>query len=139
MDAQSIADVFAGFAPVRLRRMFSGHGIYADELIFALEIGGEIFLKVDAQTEAQFAAVGSQPFTYDRAGKSASMAYWRMPQIAFDDEEELTRWCNLALDAARRASVRKQLGRKPAKPVKRKPIKQLGAARRAGRGPARSR
>jgi DNA transformation protein len=134
MDARAIADIFADFGRVRLKRMFGGHGIYADDLFFALEIGGEIFLKVDAATEAVFKAAGSEPFTYDRAGKPASMAYWRLPEPAFDDPDELRRWCELALDAARRASARKHLTRKDSKPVK-----QPRAARRAGPMPARSR
>jgi DNA transformation protein len=127
MDAQSIADIFADFGPVRLERMFGGHGIYADEVFFALEIGGEIFLKVDAETEADFAAAGSQPFTYDRAGKTASMAYWRMPETAFDEPDELNRWCGMAMAAARRAAAR----RKPARPVKRPRAAPKAGSRRA--------
>jgi DNA transformation protein and related proteins len=119
MDAASIAELFSPFAPVRLRKMFGGHGIYADGLFFALESGGEIFLKTDAETEAIFAEAGSHTFSYDRAGKTMRMAYWRMPETAFDDPDELTRWCGLALDAAHRASLRKNLAHGRSKPVKR--------------------
>ena len=79
MDAASIAELFSPFAPVRLKRMFGGHGIYADELFFALESAGEIFLKTDAESEPAFAAAGSLPFSFDRAGKTTVTSYRRMP------------------------------------------------------------
>jgi DNA transformation protein and related proteins len=131
MDAGSIADIFADFGPVRVRRVFGGHGVYADGIVFALELRGEIFLKADAESEAAFAAMGSSPFTYQRrsSGKSTTLPYWRMPETAFDDPDELRRWCGLALDAARRAALRK-----PAASVRRP-----RAARKAGSMPSRSR
>jgi len=144
MDPRAIADIFAAFGSVRCKRMFGGHGIYADDLCFALEISGEIFLKADDETESRFAAAGSQPFTYERAGKTASLGYWRLPDDGFDDDDELRRWSNLALAAARRAAARK--GKRPVKPrpvkastVKRRIVKPPGAARKAVRASPKSR
>ena len=129
MDPSSIADLFAEFGPVRVRRVFGGHGVYADDVVFALELRGEIFLKADAETDALFEAAGSTPFTYARKrGGTTTLPYWRMPEAAFDDPDELKRWCGIALGAARRAALGK-----PAK------IKRPRAAREAGRAPAKSR
>ena len=36
MDADFIRDLFSEFGPVDVRRMFSGAGVYADGVIFAL-------------------------------------------------------------------------------------------------------
>jgi DNA transformation protein len=106
MDASTIAEIFAEFGPVRVRRVFGGHGIYADDLVFALELRGEIFLKSDAETDALFEAEGSTPFTYERKrGGTTKLPYWRMPVTAFDDPDELKRWCNIALAASRRAAL----------------------------------
>ncbi len=131
MDAGAIADIFAEFGPVRVRRVFGGHGIYADDMVFALELRGEIFLKADAESEAAFASAGSSPFTYLRRsnGKSTTLPYWRMPETAFDDPDDLKRWCNLALDAARRAARRKPSEK----------LRRPRAARKAGRAPAKPR
>ena len=52
MDRDGLEELFAPFAVVSVRRMFGGHGVYADGLCFALEIGGEVYLKVDAETES---------------------------------------------------------------------------------------
>jgi DNA transformation protein len=144
MDAASITELFHPIGPVRLKRMFGGHGIYADELFFALESGGEIFLKTDAVTQREFAAAGSLPFSFDRAGKTMVTSYWRLPETAFDEPDELAHWCKLALDAARRASKPKQAKTKRAKTTRvktapKKPVRRPRAARSPSRARAKPR
>jgi DNA transformation protein and related proteins len=107
VESEAIADLFAKLGPVRTRCMFGGQGVYAGELMFALEIDGELFLKVDNATEPAFRAAGSRPFVYDRDGRATTMSYWRLPDAAIDDPEEAARWGCLALDAARRVAARK--------------------------------
>jgi len=107
VDAASITDLFQPIGHVRLKRMFGGHGIYAGELFFALESGGEIFLKTDAETQPAFAAADAHPFSFERAGKTMITSYWRLPDAAFDEPDELVGWCKLALEAARRAATRR--------------------------------
>ena len=104
MDPDTIRDLFANLGPVRIRRMFGGQGIYLGELMFALEAGGELYLKSDSSTTEAFRAAGSRPFTYERDGRTARMNYWRLPDAAVDDPDEAARWGKLALDAARRSS-----------------------------------
>lgn len=102
MNRERIEELFAPFGPVAVKRMFGGHGIYADGFFFALEAGGEIFLKADAKTRAMFEAAGSSPFVYQGKSKPVAMSYWRLPDEALEDEDELRRWAGLALEAARR-------------------------------------
>jgi DNA transformation protein len=139
MDAVSITELFHPIGPVRLKRMFGGHGIYADELFFALESGGEIFLKTDAVTQREFAAADSLPFSFDRAGKTMVTSYWRLPETAFDEPDALAHWCKLALDAARRASKPKQAKTKRAKAVPKKTVRRPRAARSSSRGRSKPR
>ena len=40
-------------------------------------------------------------------GKPKSMSYWRLPEIAHDEPDELRRWAGLGLEAARRAAEAK--------------------------------
>lgn len=101
MNSAAIADVFAPVLNVTSRRMFGGHGIYNGDLIFALEVGGELYLKVNDATSPLFKAAGSSPFTYEKNGKPYVMSYWLMPEIAFDDRDELRKWTDVALQAAR--------------------------------------
>ena len=117
MDAEAIRELFAAFAPVTVRRMFGGAGVYADGIIIAIVADGVIYLKADAQTVPGFEAEGLQPFSYQAgSGKRAVMSYWRMPDRLYDDPDELARWARDALAAARRAAVRKSKPKSKSKP-----------------------
>jgi len=124
LDREGLEELFAPFAVVAVRRMFGGHGVYGDGLCFALEIDGDVYLKVDAETEAEFAAVDSRPFVYAARGREVRVGYWLLPTAAFDDEDALRRWASLAFDAARRAAAermakRQRAGSRPVKAAKR--------------------
>jgi DNA transformation protein len=106
VNADGLKELFAPFAPVQVKRMFGGHGVYAG-LCFAIESGGESFLEVDAHSEASFSAAGSSPFIYNAKGRAMPTSYWRLPSAAYDEPEELIRWASLGLDAARRSSETK--------------------------------
>lgn len=108
MDAEAIRDVFRSFGPVHIRRMFGGKGIYQDELMFALEAGGELYLKVDEESVGAFQELGSRPFTFEmRDGRATLTSYWLMPESALDDPDEAREFATMALGAARRAKARK--------------------------------
>jgi DNA transformation protein and related proteins len=143
MDAEGLKELFAPFAPVSVKRMFSGHGVYADGICFALNLRGDIFLRVDKLTEAHFQAAGSEPFVYGgHRGNVTVMSYWRLVSSAYDDADELKAWCGIAMEAARRAAAVKQAKRakrlvktdKPASRPKTKSTKNAAARpRRPGR------
>ena len=99
MDADAIRDLFAPLGPVDTRRMFGGHGIYLGGRNFALEIGGEIYIKAGGAIAGRFREAGSRPFSYARNGKVATMGYWTLPDAATDDPEEAARWARLSLAA----------------------------------------
>jgi TfoX/Sxy family transcriptional regulator of competence genes len=54
---------------------------------------------------ADFSAVGSAPFTYVAKGRPRPTSYWRLPEAAHDEPDELRRWAALGLEAARRAAA----------------------------------
>jgi DNA transformation protein len=126
MDAEGLKALFEPFGPVTVRRMFGGSGVYAEGLCFAIESNGEVFLKADALSQPSFSAAGSAPFTYVMKGKPRSMSFWRLPEIALDEADELRRWAGLGLEAARARP------RPSARGKRRFP-------RRAGRSPSASR
>jgi DNA transformation protein and related proteins len=104
LDGEAIRDLFAALGPVRIRKMFGGQGVYCGERMFAIEAGGEIYLKADEATIPGFRAAGSRPFVYVKAGAPATMSYWLLPEAALDDADEAERWGRLALEAAGRAA-----------------------------------
>jgi len=103
MDEAFIQDLFAPFGAVRIRRMFGGLGIYGEDVMFALVADGELYLKADAEAAGRFRAAGSQPFVYEKRGRTMALSYWRLPEMALDDPDELERWARLAHAAALRA------------------------------------
>ena len=107
MDADGLKELFEPFGAVTVKRMFGGHGVYAEDLCFAVESGGEVFLKVDARSQPDFFAAGSSPFIYLARGKPMTTSYWRLPAKAHDEADELIRWAALGLEAARRAAEAK--------------------------------
>lgn len=110
MDAQAISDIFGPAMPVRVRRMFGGFGVFDGALMFALVYDGEIFLKTSQTTRVRFAEAGSAPFVYRSRGRERDLGYWRLPEVALDDPDELARWAALALEAARERAVVRRRG-----------------------------
>ena len=91
MDRDFLIDLFADFGPVTIRRMFSGFGISADGINFALALRGGLYFRADEQTIPQFEAEGSKPFQYQTRAKTVTVnSYWQLPARLFDDPEELS-------------------------------------------------
>ena len=107
MNAEALKALFEPFGSITVKRMFGGSGIYADGLCFAIESGGEVFLKTDSFSRADFSAADSTPFTYMAKGKSRPTSYWSLPLAAHEDDDELRRWAGMGLGAARRSATAK--------------------------------
>ncbi|MBS7540259.1 TfoX/Sxy family protein [Ancylobacter lacus] len=107
MERADIEEIFSAFGPVALRRMFGGLGIYADGVMFALVVDGELYLKADAALAQALEAAGSTPFAYDRQGRRVVLGYWSMPSAALEDADT-------AAELARRALAVAQARRLPA-------------------------
>ena len=103
---ESLPDLFHGLGTIRVRRMFGGHGVYADELFFAIVDDGVLYLKADGLTAPHFEERGLGKFEYVKDGRVMKMAYFTAPEEVFDDPEEALRWGRMALDAALRAAHR---------------------------------
>jgi DNA transformation protein len=118
MDAESLKALFEPIGPVAVRRMFGGHGVYAEGLCFAIESGGEVFLKADALSQPTFSVAGSTPFIYTARGKAMPTSFWRLPAIAHEEADELRRWATVGLEAARRAAAARASPKRPARAKK---------------------
>jgi DNA transformation protein len=137
MDRDFLIDLFSDFGPVTIRPMFSGFGISADGINFAMALRAGLYFRADDQTIPQFEAEGSKPFQYQTRAKTVTVnSYWQLPARLFDDPEELTGWARAALAAAQRAAVKKRpKARKPAKTAAKKavPSRELPKKKKAAR------
>jgi DNA transformation protein len=99
-----VVELLQGMGPVSARRMFGGHGLFLDGLMFALIADNELYLKADAESRKAFVDLGLQPFTYHKQGKPMALSYYQAPETCLDSLDEMTRWGNVAFAAALRAS-----------------------------------
>ncbi len=103
-----LKEVFATFGQVNSRRMFGGHGLYYDGLMFALVADDTLYLKADAENQHIFEDEGLERFSYEKQGKSYSIAYFQAPDQLFDDQDEAAIWARRSWDAAVRGAAKKR-------------------------------
>lgn len=124
-----LPEVFSEFGSIALRKMFGGHGVYHQGLMFGLVADDTLYLKVDAASLPLFERDGLPPFVYsDRNGRTATMSYRQAPDEIFDDRELAALWARRAFEAALRAqsarsakSAKSASKKKPAAPRRKKP------------------
>ncbi|MFG1351494.1 TfoX/Sxy family protein [Xanthobacter autotrophicus] len=122
MDEDTIADLFSAFGDVRTRRMFGGRGLYADGLMFAIEVSGTLYLKADADHAALLESRGSYPFSYLANGTVRTMTgFWSVPEAALDDGDDLAALARRSLALARAAAALKPVKKAGARPKKKTP------------------
>jgi len=99
----------ARIGTISARRMFGGHGLFYDGLMFALVSGGVCYLKADEVTQARFDAQGSEPFRYQRAGAQATLRhYLSLPPACLESPAAMTPWAQMAVEAALRLGNQKR-------------------------------
>lgn len=109
--ANHIVDLLDPFGPCEARRMFGGHGIFLQGLMFGLIADNSLYLKADDETRSAFEAEGCDAFIYYKKDKPFQLSYYLAPDEFFEDSEATLRWARLAFDAALRS---------PRKPKKKK-------------------
>ena len=105
--ATYIKDVFAPFGAVSLRRMFGGHGIFLEGVMFGLVYDGMLYLKTDERNLPAFEREGLEQFEYTRQGKRIGLSYYRAPDQLYEEPEEALRWARSSFEAARRAEAQR--------------------------------
>ena len=140
MDRDFLIDLFSDFGPVTIRRMFSGFGISADGINFALALRGGVYLRADENSIPRFEAEGAKPFQYQTRTKTVTVAsYWQLPERLYDDPSELSEWARVAFAAAQRALLSKRprrrtkVGRKADDGTARKTAKKAANKKPVGR------
>ena len=97
-------DLLAEIPGIKAKPMFGGHGIYKEGIIFAIIAEGQLYFKVDEQTEGEYKKLGSSPFTYTMPNKKPmTMSYWLLPADIMESRSELSLWVNAAVMASKRA------------------------------------
>ncbi|MDP2639233.1 MAG: TfoX/Sxy family protein [Betaproteobacteria bacterium] len=140
-----VMELFGPFGTVGARRMFGGHGVYLDGLMFAIISEDTLYLKADEMNRIEFEQAGCEIFGYARKGRRATLNFFRAPADAMESPELMLPWARTAYAAALRTNAKKQVAgqaqaaakfaqQKPAeKPPPAKPAHKKSAKKKTAR------
>jgi len=104
-----ITDLFSGFGPIRIGRLFGGTSLYVDDAMFAVVFGDTVFMKSDTSTRARFDDAGSVAFSYEtKKGERVIPGLMSLPESALDDPEEALGWMAVSMVPARQAAAKRR-------------------------------
>lgn len=104
-----VEEQLAPLGTIRIKSMFGGFGVYADELFFAIIDDDVLFFKADDFNRERFIEAGSDLFTYPtKDGMQQSLSYYSAPDSALDDTDDLLDWARLGLESALRGRKKKK-------------------------------
>ena len=102
-----VMELLGPFGTVRTRRMFGGHGVYLDGLMFSLVFDDALYLKADEMNRIEYEQAGCEIFAYTRKGKRATLNFFRAPEEAMESPQLMLPWARSAYAAALRANAKK--------------------------------
>ncbi len=108
-----LLDLYQVIGPVTAKRMFGGHGIFLDGLMFGLVADRCLYLKADDESAGQFETLGLSRFIYYKKGKPFSLSYYEAPEDALETADSAQTWGNIAFAAAIRGANKKKRPKKP--------------------------
>ncbi|MGI9318376.1 MAG: TfoX/Sxy family protein [bacterium] len=102
-----VVELMQTVGPVISKRMFGGHGIFLEGLMFGLIADSDLYLKVDGENLEDFVSRGLQPFSYFKKDKEFKLSYYQAPEETLEDAETMREWGNKAYEVALRAASEK--------------------------------
>ncbi len=109
-------ELMASAGPVTPKRMFGGHGLFHQGLMFGIWIEERLYFKVDTISRPAFTTRGLPPFTYVSKGQPRALGYHLAPAEVFDDAQEMVAWVRHAQATAQRAAL--AASSRPRKPAR---------------------
>lgn len=101
-----VKELMAPLGRLTSRAMFGGHALYCDGTIFAIIIGGTLYLKTDERNRPAFESRGLRPFR-PYTGRTTRMPYYEAPPEIFEDPAAMAEWAGGAVAASRRQTTSK--------------------------------
>lgn len=94
VTAEYLVDSFEPLGEITSKKMFGGHGIFGDGVMFAIvDSAGRSFLRVDDTTREAYESAGS-----DAHGR---MPYQSIPDSIAENDAQLLEWAGQALTVAK--------------------------------------
>jgi DNA transformation protein and related proteins len=106
--ADFLREQLAPLGHITLRRMFGKTGVFCNGLMLGMVTDNTLYFRVDDHNRTIFSeAASSPPLNYEKRGRAIDLAFWRAPERLFDEPDELVRWGQAALAAARRVTAKR--------------------------------
>jgi DNA transformation protein len=102
--ADFVLDQLQDLTDVECRAMFGGHGLYQDEIFFAILYKSTLYFKTDEQSAALYRRLGMKAFRPN--AKQTLKSYYEVPGEVLEDRDELAEWARAAIRVARESSHR---------------------------------
>lgn len=67
--ADYVVEITQSIGPVYAKRMFGGHGIFLEGLMFGLIADKTLYLKADQESKTDFISLGLEAFSYNKMVK----------------------------------------------------------------------
>lgn len=125
-----VLEQLAGLPGVRSNRMFSGAGLYQDEVFFGLLFGETLYFKVDDSNRRDYESRGMAQFRPYKDRPQVSFTYYEVPPEVLEDRQELVAWARRAVEAAVAIQAAKAAKRTPRKRSKRTAPKRIEPRRK---------
>ena len=106
--ADFLREQLAPLGHITLRRMFGKTGVFCNGLMLGMVTENTLYFRVDEHNRETFQEAASSPrLNYEKQGRAIDLAFWRAPERLFDEPDELVRWGQAALAAARRVAAKR--------------------------------
>ena len=102
-----VVDSMQTLGAVHAKRMFGGHGIFLQGLMFGLIADSVLYLKADKALEKDFIVQGLEAFHYYKKNKLFKLSYYQAPEEALENDQVMFEWATKAYQAALRAADKK--------------------------------
>jgi DNA transformation protein len=121
-----VTDQLRRWAPVTVRRLFGGQGIYRGERIFAIVWRDALYFRTDEINRPDFETAGMGPLRVGKGDNARlALSYHEVPPDIIEEPEELGRWADRAFAAAsRRAEAKALRAKTPRNSSRSRPLKK---------------
>src|SRR5258706_10139361 len=104
--ADFVVEQLAALDDVDCRPMFGGHGLYQDEVFFAIVFKSRLYFKTNEESAVRYRKLGMKPFRPNT--RQTLKNYYEVPADVIEDRDRLADWAADAVAAARDRSASKR-------------------------------
>lgn len=110
-----VLEQLSGLGGVTANRMFSGSGLYQNDIFFALLFSDTLYFKVGDENRPDYESRGMRRFQPYKDKPRMSFTYYEVPADVLEDPEQLVAWARKSVQAALTLAAAKRPKRKRAK------------------------